>query len=306
MSTMRGATRISRQRRRCLQGLLALPAVSLLDAVDASRPDLRQRRVGTVSLPVIGLGTWRQLDLPADAPGLPAAVAALHRFLQLGGRVIDTSPMYGLAETRLGEALATTTDRAFIATKLWTDGLAEGRAQLRQSSQRIGRPVDLLQIHNLRDLDRQLRVAREAREAGQVQLVGVTHYNASAHSVLATVLQRERPDVLQVNCSLLEPQARERLLPMAADLGIAVLINRPFAEGQLFRRAANRPLPEVALALQCSSWAQLGLKWILAQPAVSCVLAGTSRVRHVEDNLGAARGPLPDLAQQREIESALA
>lgn len=294
------------RRRRCLQAIAALPLLPLARPLWAG--GLLQRTVPASgeSLPVIGLGTWRQLDLPAGSADLPGAVAALRRFLELGGRVVDTSPMYGHAEARLGEALKQIDSPAFIATKLWTDGLDAGRAQLQRSMQLIGRPLDLVFVHNLRDLHNQLRVLREAREAGSLRLIGVSHYTASAHQAIARVIEREKPDLIQVNYSLAEPEAARRLLPLAAEHGVAVLINRPFAEGALFRRLADRPLPTVASELQCSSWAQLLLKWILAEPAVTCVLAGTSRVRHVEDNLSAASQPMPDTAQRRAIEAAVA
>lgn len=297
---------VNGSRRHCLATLAALALLPLARPLLAGG-GLLQRIVAATgeSLPVIGLGTWRQLDLPAGSAELPGAVAALQRFLELGGRVVDTSPMYGHAEARLGEALAQTAAPAFLVTKLWTDGLDEGRAQLRRSIALIGRPLDLVLVHNLRDLENQLRVLREAREAGLVRLIGVSHYTAGAHQALQRVIERDKPDVVQLNYSLAEPEAARALLPTAAERGVGVLVNRPFAEGALFRRVTGKPLPSIAAELGCSSWAQLFLKWILANPAVSCVLTGTSRVRHVEDNLGAARGPLPDAAQCRAIEVAV-
>ena len=297
---------MSSARRQFLRQLAALSVLPSLPALAAGVP--LQRRYGSTDLrlPVIGLGTWQQLDHAADSAGYREARGALYAFLDGGGRVIDSSPMYGRAEARLGDALADVPapERAFVATKIWTRGEAAGRAQLAHSQRLIRRPLDLVQVHNLQDLATHLKTLRAAKDAGTVGSIGVTHYLTSAHAELQRVITRERPDALQINYSLGEPEAGDRLLRAAAELGIAVLINRPFASGQLFGAVRGRELPPVAAELGCSSWAQLFLKWILADQAVTCVLIGTSNPAHVADNLGAASGPLPDREQREAIRQA--
>ncbi len=298
---------MSLTRRRCLQ-LATLPLLASSASVARSpQPLLLRPYAGSeLQLPVIGLGTWQQLDHPADTPAYREARDALAAFLDGGGRVIDSSPMYGQAEARLGDALRhlPAPQRAFVATKIWTRGEDAGRAQLAQSQRLIERPLDLVQVHNLLDLKVQLHTLRAAKAAGQVRSIGVTHYLASAHAELERVIRRERPDALQINYSVAEPEAGERLLAVAAELGVAVLINRPFASGRLFSAVRGRPLPGVAAELECTSWAQLFLKWILAESAVTCALVGTSNPNHVADNFGAARLPLPDPRQRAAIRQA--
>jgi diketogulonate reductase-like aldo/keto reductase len=213
--------------------------------------------------------------------------------------------MYGRAESALGAVCAREDPDAglFIATKIWTRGKEEGERQLADSIAKLGRKrIDLVQVHNLVDVGTQLSTIRAARERGEVRYIGVTHYTESAHAELGRALERERPDFLQVNYSLAEPEAGQRLLAQARERGVAVLVNRPFAEGAMFRQARDRTLPPVATELGCASAAQLFLKWILAEPAVTCVLCGTRDPAHVADNLAAGSGPLPDAAQRRAIE----
>jgi diketogulonate reductase-like aldo/keto reductase len=256
-------------------------------------------------LPVLGLGTWQVLDVPASGPQFDAASAALQSFLEAGGKVIDSSPMYGRAEQRIGDILSSLhpAPPAFLATKIWTRGKEAGQAQL-ASSHRLLRAatLDLVQVHNLLDLATHLALLRAAKEAGTVRYVGVTHYVASAHAELERVIRRERPDFLQINYSLAEPEAGERLLPLAGELGVAVLINRPLTKGAMIDRAAGRPLPAVAPELGCSSAAQLFIKWVLADPAVTVVLTGTRNPRHAAENLEAAAGRMPDPAQRAAIQ----
>lgn len=255
-------------------------------------------------LPALGLGTWQVLDVPASGADYVAATAAVRSFLESGGTVIDSSPMYGRAEERVGDILAALrpVTKPFLATKIWTTGRAAGKAQLADSHRLMrARTLDLVQVHNLQDLDTQLATLREAQAAGTVRYVGVTHYVASAHAELERVLRRERPDFLQINYSLAEPGAGDRLLPAARELGVAVLVNRPLTKGSMIDRAAGRPLPPVAAELGCRSAAQLFIKWVLADPAVTVVLTGTRNPRHAAENLAAATGAVPDPAQRSAI-----
>lgn len=257
-------------------------------------------------LPALGLGTWQVLDVAASGADYDTATAAVRSFLESGGTVIDSSPMYGRAEERVGDILAALRPamKPFLATKIWTTGRAAGKAQLADSHRLMrARTLDLVQVHNLEDLDTQLATLRKAREAGTVRYIGVTHYVASAHAELERVIRRERPDFLQINYSLAEPDAGERLLPVARELGVAVLVNRPLTTGSMINRAAGHALPPVAAELGCRSAAQLFIKWVLADPAVTVVLTGTRNPRHAAENLAAATGAVPTVTQRSAIRS---
>ena len=258
------------------------------------------------AVPMVGLGTWQAFDTPAQGAEYAAAADALRAFLDRGGRLIDTSPMYGSAEARLGEMLGAvpTGKDAFIATKVWTRGREEGRRQLQESMRLLRRStLDLVQVHNLLDFDVHWPMLQAARDAGQVRYLGITHHQASAHADLERVMRQARPAFVQVNYSLAEPEAAARLLPAARDLGVAVLVNRPFIKGAMIDRAQGKRLPPVADELGCRSAAQLFLKWVLGDPAVTVALAGTRNARHAVENLEAAETPLPDARQRGAIES---
>lgn len=248
----------------------------------------------------VGLGTWRGLSLGERE----ASRAVLQRFYDLGGRLVDTSPMYGDAEEAIG-ALAQelgVLPGLFLATKVWTRGRREGEAQVERSFRRLRRePVDLIQVHNLLDLGTQLPMLRRLKSEGRIRYLGITHYLASAHDELARVIEREPVDFLQVNYNVLDRDAERRLLSLAAERGVAVLANQPFAEGRLFARVRGRPLPPWAADWDCATWGQLFLKFILANPAITCAIPGTLNPRHVEDNLGAARGRLPGLREREQL-----
>ncbi len=255
-------------------------------------------------LPMLGLGTWQVLDVPASGAAFDAAAAAVRSFLDAGGTVIDSSPMYGRSEERIGDILAALkpATRPFLATKIWTTGRTAGEAQLADSHRLMRtKTLDLVQVHNLQDLDTHLATLRQAQEAGTVRYIGVTHYVAGAHAELERVIRRERPDFLQVNYSLAEPDAGDRLLPAARDLGVAVLVNRPLTKGTMIDRARGKALPPVAGALGCRSAAQLFIKWVLADAAVTVALTGTRNPRHAAENLAAAAAPMPDPTQRRAI-----
>ncbi len=248
-------------------------------------------------LPVVGLGTWKTFDV-GDSPNERAPLKeVLNRFSQLGGKVIDSSPMYGRAESVVG-ALTTELrlrDSLFLATKVWTTGRRAGIDSMDESLLRLQtKRLDLMQVHNLVDLDTQLATIRAWKEQGRIRYLGITHYVDSAFPEVEKILRREPLDFLQINYSIIDRAADERLLPLARDRGVAVLINRPFASGDLFARLRARPLPEWAAEFDCKSWAQFVLKWILANASVTCVIPATSNARHLEDNMGAGRGRLPD------------
>jgi diketogulonate reductase-like aldo/keto reductase len=274
-------------------------------------PSLLARRIPSSdeTIPAIGLGTWRAFDV-GTAPGERAPLAAvLRRFVELGGRVVDSSPMYGAAESVVGDltdALGVG-EKLFLATKVWTSGRQAGVTQMEQSLRRLrARRLDLMQIHNLLDWRTHLRTLRDDKQAGRIRYLGVTHYTAGAYDELERVLRSEPLDFVQVNYSLGEREAERRILPVAHERGIAVLVNRPFSEGGLFRRVGARPLPPWAAEIGCESWAQLFLKWVLAHPTVTCVIPATSRPQHLVDNMKAGRGGLPDAAMRERIAAAVA
>ncbi len=254
------------------------------------------------ALPAVGLGTWQVFDVPGNAAELGEARETLKVFAELGGRIVDSSPMYGSSESVTGQLAAELGLQGglFIATKVWTSGRDAGIRQMRDSMKKLRvERLDLMQVHNLVDAPTHLATLREWKHSGKVRYIGVTHYHAGAHAELEKVLQREDLDFVQVNYSLAEPQAGQRLLRAAADTRTAVIVNRPFAEGAMFRRVKGKALPAWAGEIGCTSWAQFFLKWIIADPAVTCVIPGTRNPKHVADNLGAAGGTLPDEAMRR-------
>jgi diketogulonate reductase-like aldo/keto reductase len=256
------------------------------------------------ALPAVGLGTWQTFDVGSSAGDREPLREVLRRFVAGGGRVIDSSPMYGSSESVVGDLAAETGVAAnlWLATKVWTSGRAAGIAQMEESLRRLRvKKLDLMQIHNLVDWRVHLATLREWKQAGRIRYVGVTHYTASAFDELERVLRAEPLDFVQVNYSLGERDAERRILPLARDRGIAVLINRPFTEGRLFASVRGRPLPAWAAEIGCESWAQVFLKWILGHPTVTCVIPATRRPEHLADNIKAGFGPLPDAAMRDRI-----
>ena len=289
-------------RREALALLAALAAFRMAhaaaDPIERAIPRTGER------LPALGLGTWQVLDVPPKGGDYDVALAAVRSFLESGGRLIDSSPMYGRSEERVGDMLAAIQppERPFLATKIWTTGQAAGQAQLADSHRLMrAKTLDLVQVHNLQDLATHLATLRAAKENGTVRYIGVTHYVASAHAELERVIRKEKPDFLQINYSLAEPEAGARLLPLARELGVAVLVNRPFTKGSMIDRASGHALPPVAAELSCRSAAQLFVKWVLGDPAVTVVLTGTRNPRHAAENLEAASGRTPDAAQRKAI-----
>lgn len=256
------------------------------------------------NLPVIGIGTWQTFDIGDEPRALDNLLNVLRLFLDGGGRVIDSSPMYGRAEAVAGELLARMNrrDRAFLATKVWTSGRTAGAAQMRRSAELMKSPViDLMQIHNLVDWRTHLSTLRDIKEAGQVRYIGITHYTTSAFGDLAAIMEREDIDFVQLPYSIDVRDAEERLLPLAADRGIAVLANRPVSGGGVFGRVRGKSLPAWAAELGCASWAQFLLKYVVSHQAVTCAIPATADPAHLLDDLGAGHDPMPDAAGRRRM-----
>ncbi len=254
-------------------------------------------------LPVIGLGTSGPFEVEAATAAGGPLPAVLQGFFAAGARLIDTSPMYSSAEAVLGELLTPAMrGEAFLATKVWTHGEQDGIAQMQRSAQLLHTgKLDLIQVHNLTDLDVQLRTLRAWKEAGRVRYIGVTHYTVGAYPQLIRVLERERLDFVQFNYSPVTREAERRLLPLAAERGTAVLVNRPFEDGGLFGRVRGKALPGWAAELDATSFGQLALKFIIGHPAVTCVIPATGKLAHLQDNLAGGRGKLPDASQREQI-----
>ena len=248
-------------------------------------------------LPAVGLGTWQVFDVGDSSAERGPLKEVLARFVQLGGKVIDSSPMYGRAEAVIGDLTNELhlRDKLFLATKVWTSGRQAGIESMERSFARLRvQKLDLMQVHNLVDLDTQLATMRVWKEQGRIRYLGITHYRDDAFPEVEKILRREKLDFLQINHSIIDRKAEERILPLARDRGVAVLIKRPFASGDLFSRLRGKPLPDWAKEFDCKSWAQFLLKWILANEAVTCAIPATGKVKHLEDNLGAGVGRLPD------------
>jgi diketogulonate reductase-like aldo/keto reductase len=257
-------------------------------------------------LPVIGLGTWQAFDVDLTSDNRRQLGDVLSLFVKLGGRVIDTSPMYGRAEDVIGE-LATALgiqDKIFLATKVWTRGKENGIKSMERSMALLrAKRIDLMQVHNLVDVQTQLATLREWKAQGRIRYLGITHYEAGAFADVERIMRSEKLDFVQINYSLMEPEAQERVLPLAQERGIAVIVNRPFGGGDLFSQTRSKPLPDWAVEFDCRSWAQFFLKWIVANSAVTCAIPATDKPRHLEDNLQAGLGPLPDAKmRQRMVE----
>ncbi|HEY4272595.1 MAG TPA: aldo/keto reductase [Candidatus Udaeobacter sp.] len=253
-------------------------------------------------LPVIGLGTWSVFDVDLTAANRPQLAEVLSLLVKLGGRVVDSSPMYGRAEGVVGELAAQShlLDSLFIATKVWTRGKEAGIAMMQRSMARL-RKIDLMQVHNLSDVQTQMSSLREWKTTGRIRYTGITHSQARGFYDVERTMRSEKPDFVQINYSLMEPEAAQRILPLAQELRMAVIINRPFGGGGLFGRVASKPLPPWAAEIGCQSWAQFFLKWIVAHPAVTCVIPATSKPQHMEDNMAGGVGPSPDAKMRRQM-----
>jgi aryl-alcohol dehydrogenase-like predicted oxidoreductase len=294
--------------------LLAAGAVMMASAATSraapAADALITRRVPSSGeeLPVIGLGTSGPFEV-GEAPAQRAPLEqVLQGFFAGGARLIDTSPMYSTAERVLGELLTPDMHRrAFLATKVWTRGERAGIEQMTRSAQLLKTErLDLIQVHNLLDLDTHLKTLYAWKAAGRVRYVGITHYTVSAHADLARVIEHQELDFVQFNYSPVTRDAEKRLLPLAAERGVAVLVNRPFEDGKLFSAVRGKALPAWAADVDATSWGQLALKFIVSHPAVTCIIPATGKLTHLADNLGGGRGRLPDARQREAIAQAFA
>jgi diketogulonate reductase-like aldo/keto reductase len=292
-------------RRRVLSTLAAASAgvaIGLRSPFAAEdRPAMHTRPIpkSGEALPVIGLGTYRAFDVGPTAAERAPLAEVLAAFARGGGRLIDSSPMYGRSESVVGDLTEKLGLRRalFLATKVWTEGREEGIRQMEASFKKMcAGTMDLMQIHNLVDWRTHLATLRGWKAAGRIRYLGITHYRVDAFDSLESILKDEDVDFVQLNYSIGTRDAEKRLLPLAAGRGVAVIVNRPFEDGGLFRAVRGKALPGWAAEIGCASWAQVFLKFIVSHPAVTCAIPATDKLAHLEDNFGAGFGPLPDAA----------
>ena len=274
-------------------------ARSLYRAPLVSHPAILTRPIPSSgeAIPVIGLGTWKSFDVGSSSAQRAPLEEILTEFVSLGGKVVDSSPMYGKAEQVIGDIVARLglRDRLVIATKVWTRGKRAGVEQMEDSMRKLRvKRVDLMQVHNLVDVADHLDTLRQWKDEGRIRYIGVTHYTASQHDAVARIVASHDLDFIQINYSVSERDAERHLLPLAAERGVAVIANRPFVGGDLVRRLHLRPLPEWASEIECQNWAQVLLKFVVSHPAVTCAIPATSRVEHLRDNMRAGQAPWPD------------
>ena len=253
-------------------------------------------------LPVIGMGTWQTFDVRPDQTAPLEEV--LKAFVELGGKVLDSSPMYGNSEEIAGQMIGKfgLREKLFVATKVWTTGKQQGIEQMEASMKKLrSKPIDMMQVHNLQDVKTHLDTLRGWKKDGIIRYLGVTHYTASQHSAVEKMIASEALDFVQINYSVGEREAEEKLLPMAKDRGVAVIANRPFAGGNLFAKLREKPLPDWAKEIGCETWAQILLKFVISHPAMTCAIPATSKVKHLRDNMRAGHGPMPDEAMRKRI-----
>jgi diketogulonate reductase-like aldo/keto reductase len=291
------------KRRDLLNAAIALGLSPNLSFSESERMLTRPIPGTDESIPVVGLGTWDVFDVAGSSEEIETRMEIVGMLLERGGSLIDSSPMYNRSEKIVGDIINGSGSRSglFLATKVWINGKSAGEAQMQKSIDLMNAGViDLMQVHNLRDVDVHMPTIREWQEKGRIRYNGFTHYTASAHRSMEKAMQDHKPQFIQINYSLGERDAEEHVLPLAQDLGIAVLINRPFMAGRLFRAVRNQELPGWAVEF-AGSWGQFFLKFIISHPAVTCVIPATSKPRHMVDNLGAGFGAMPDAATRQKM-----
>ena len=284
-------------RRRAI--LLGLAAGAVVKGADAVEPTTRAIPASGERLPVVGLGTWQTFDVGG---GDRAPLREVLKIFSKG--VVDSSPMYGSSETVAGDLIAELKlrERLFVATKVWTRGRDEGIQQMETSFKRLRvQQMDLMQVHNLVDVAVHARTLKSWKDEKRVRYIGITHYTSSAYGEVERELKSGAWDFLQINYSLGERESEQRVLPLARERKVAVIINRPFAEGALFSRTKGKPLPPWAKEYDVHSWAQYFLKWIVSHPAVTCAIPGTGKPEHMKDNLAAGHGVVPDEKERRRM-----
>lgn len=295
-------------RRRFLGGMIAAPLAwgwpRWLPAASGSSPIMKPIPVSGEPLPVIGMGSWITFNVGSDARARAQRVDVMRHFFERGGTVIDSSPMYGSSEAVIGHCLREIGDGVspFAATKVWTWGRTLGEQQMAHSRQLWGvERFDLMQIHNLLDWETHLETLHAWKVQGRIRYIGVTTSHGSRHVELERIMRSQSIDFVQLTYNVVDRAAERRLLPLAAERGVAVIANRPFQGGLLFHRVRNRPLPDWAGEIDCSNWAQLFLKFIVSHPAITCAIPATSRVDHMRENMGALYGRLPEAGLRRRL-----
>lgn len=306
---MRKTNKLSR--REWMQLSVALGAGAILPNALSANPmnepsDILRRAIpGTKELlPIIGMGTWQTFDIGEGKEDRNKMKSILSAFYNRGGRVLDSSPMYGRSEDVLGDLTADLKllGKFFMATKVWTSGASQGIQQMNSSMSKMRtQPMDLMQVHNLVDVKTHLRTLQEWKAKGKIRYIGLTHYVVSAHDDLERLIRSEEIDFIQVNFSIQTRNAEKSLLPLAQEHGVGVLINRPYEGGSLFRRVKGKELPAWAKEWDIASWGQFFLKYIVSNPAVTCAIPATSKLHHLEDNMGAAFGRLPDEKTRKKM-----
>ncbi len=297
----------SATRRRALKYLATIGATALLPmTTHAQNKPLIKRAIPKSGelLPVVGIGTYDTFNVGPKAVERAELKQVLLEFAALGGSVIDSSPMYGEAERVVGDLTGElgNRDKYFFATKVWTSGQQAGVRQMEQSfSLMRTKRMELMQIHNLLDLEVHTQTLKDWKASGKIRHIGITHYHAGAHAELEKLIKTNTYDTVQFNYSMVEREAEARLLPACLEAGVAVIVNRPFAQANLFGRVKGKPLPAWAAEFDCHSWAQFFLKYLLGHPAVTCVIPGTRRVAHLQDNMQAGMGRLPDAAMRQRM-----
>jgi diketogulonate reductase-like aldo/keto reductase len=272
-----------------------------MKGAQAVEPTTRAIPASGERLPVIGLGTWQTFDVGGDAAGREPLREVLRLFAK---GVVDSSPMYGTSESVAGDLIAEVKlrERLFVATKVWTQGRDAGIRQMETSFRRLRvQQMDLMQVHNLVDVATHAVTLKKWKEEKRVRYIGITHYTSSAYDAVERELKANPWDFLQINYSLGERDSEKRILPLAKERDVAVIINRPFAEGALFAHVKGKPLPPWAKEYDINSWAQYFLKWIVSHPAVTCAIPGTGRPDHMRDNLVAGHGIVPDEKGRRRL-----
>jgi diketogulonate reductase-like aldo/keto reductase len=293
-------------RRTYLKNMTALAALPFLNFDVLQRKQMLMRKIPSTGelLPVVGLGTWQTFDVGQNVEERKVLGEVLTLLAANKSSLIDSSPMYGTSEEVVGDLSSqlNLNEKFFLATKVWTSGREAGVTQMERSMKLLKRKqLDLMQIHNLVDWQTHLQTLRTWKEQGKIRYIGITHYLDSAHAAVEKLMKTESLDFIQINYSLMSRAAEQRILPLAQEKKIAVLINRPFEEGALFQQVKGKTLPEWVKEFDCGSWGQFFLKFILAHPAVNCVIPGTSKPHHMLDNLKAGEGLLPDEKQKQMI-----
>ena len=284
----------------CGAGLAGRPAV-------AQAPVLHKKPIPSTGemIPIIGLGSARRYEEARTEADMAPLRDTFRRFHQLGGTVVDTAPSYGNAEAIMGTIMSELgiTKDLFVCTKVGVDTPEQGRAQIAQAFQKLRTErIDLLAVHNLRDITNQLAILRELKQAGRIRYVGATTSFDRQYEAFEAMMRRETLDSIQIDYALDNRNAAERIIPLAAERGMAVFINLPFGRGSVFRATEGKPLPSWAAEIDATSWAQIMLKYLVSHPAVTCAVPGMAQARYVDDNMKAAQGRMPDAALRRRME----